>query len=433
MKKNIGKLKVLVIFLLLIIVSVTIIACDDTDGVTSETVASARDLSTETDSCITEPDGDHANEVSQMAYVVFSGGAQTSGYMPSQEIALGLFTLPECRYYHVDQRCSFIGWHSSADGNTYLPGDTVAILDTTPTVFTAIWSAPRYHVTIVEGVESTSRETVEVESKSFILPSPTPLEGYRFVSWEVTGSTTRYAPGDVLIVTGDIEVTARYEEIYYKISFSGNSGTGEMNAISVRHGDTITLPGSAYSRKYYCCNGWLYKGSMLAFGSEVTVKENMDLAANWVITTSAHWNAQDHLISYSALYTIDVSELLDLEELQRSGYTGYRIKLVQLTTPTEGRCDPGVDIYCAKPQSAGIAMDGFQAAEYSTKNRIIDTDDIGIVFNQTQTFYSDTLSLDQLLSSGGYIFVHQKARAAYPGDVGKNEYVATFTLYIEVF
>ena len=61
---------------------------------------------------------------------------------------------------------------------------------------------------------------------------------------------------------------------------------------------------------------------------------------------------------------------------------------------------------------------------------MIDSD---LVYDQTQVFYSETLSLDKLLSSGSKLYIYEKARAAYPLDVGKNSMLITITLEVEVF
>lgn len=82
----------------------------------------------------------------------------------------------------------------------------------------------------------------------------------------------------------------------------------------------------------------------------------------------------------------------------------------------------------------GFTFQGWQGEAYKKTIRVIDSDELGgLVYNQSQIFYSETLSLDKLLSSGSKLYIHEKARAAYPMDVGKNSMIVTFTLEIEVF
>ena len=207
-----------------------------------------------------------------------------------------------------------------------------------------------------------------------------------------------------------------------------------MAPIRVRHGDTITLPAVEYARRYYETTGWLLDGRLIAPGTEIKVTEDQSYVCGWALCTRASWTGTELTINYDALFEIHVTELLNIEELARAGYTRCRLKLSQLTVPTDGRTSAGVDVYEAMPEKSFFGMDGWQAASYAKAHRVIDSDEVGgLVYNQQQTFYTEALSLDKLLSSGATVYVHEKCRPAFPLDVGNNTTIVSFTLEIEVF
>ena len=210
-----------------------------------------------------------------------------------------------------------------------------------------------------------------------------------------------------------------------------------MSSMTVGYGDSIELPACSFTRDYHYFNGWVMpNGSLEPSGISICVKSDLDLYASWHLRTTASWQLSD-VVNYSALYSVSVSNQLDIKALLDSGYNSYRITLTQLVLPCQGRCLPGVDVYSAKPQSPGLfEMDRYEAASYGRAHRVIDSDEAvsgGLQFNVQSTMYSETLSLSELLSTGSTIYIHEKARAAYVGDVADNKMELFFTLTIEVF
>lgn len=369
--------------------------------------------------------------------ILFSGGeADAVGNMPAETVSAGLYTVPQPMYQHSRNR-AFGGWHCSLDNGVYHPGELVAVTDAnTPVVLTALWRTPEQRITLIEGPDQSEEITLTMEQgETYTLPHAAPVEAYCFVGWKRNQEETLYKAGDMITLTEDAVFTAVYDPVYHTVSFSsGDGGTGSMEPIRVRHGDTITLPAVEYARRYYKTTGWLLDGRLIAPGTETKVTEDQSYVCGWALCTRASWTGTELTINYDSLFEIHVTELLNIEELARAGYTCCRLKLTQLTVPTEGKCDPGVDVYCAKPQNAILGMDGWQGEAYKKTNRVIDSDKLeGLVYNQSQIFYSETLSLDMLLSSGSKLYIHEKARAAYPMDVGKNSMIVSFCLEIEVF
>ena len=364
--------------------------------------------------------------------VSFSGGeSDVVGDMPSVEIPLGLYTIPEPAYRHSGGR-TFGGWHCSLDNGIYYPDELLVVTDAqTPVVLTAVWQAPKFCVTLVEGTDQSNRSTVTVEEGgTYTLPDAEPPEGYRFVGWQQDQKDVLCMEGDTVTVMEDTVLTAIYDPIFYTVSFSSDGGTGTVDSIRVRHGDTVQIPEISYTRQYYKSIGWLLNGRLIMPGTFMEVKEDLHLICGWALKTSETWTGTNLTVSYSSLYTINVSKHLNVEELARAGYSGYRIKLTQVTSRTEGRCRPGVEVYSDEPQTSYFGVDNWQMATYKKTNRVIDSD---LVYDQTQVFYSETLSLDKLLSSGSKLYIYEKARAAYPLDVGKNSMLITITLEVEVF
>ena len=370
--------------------------------------------------------------------VIFSGGPDARGYMQSETVEIGLYRVPDCLM--TCDKASFGGWFSSLDGLVYQAGDLLPLTDPhTPLVLTAVWTAPEYEVKVTEGLEDAETNSVYSikENSAFSLLTPAAVEGYRFSCWVEESTETAYRPGDTVIITHDTTFRANYERIECVVRFHANGGNGTMSSMTVAYGDSIELPACAFTREFHYFNGWsMPNGSLEASGSSVYVRSDLDIYASWHLHTTATWQHSE-VVSYSARYTVSVSNQLDIEALLNSGYQYYRIKLIQLTVPCEGRCLPGVDVYSARPQNPDLfEMDKYEAASYGKAHRVIDSDEAvsgGLQFNVQATIYSNKLSLSELLNTGSTIYIHEKARAAYPGDVAKNTMEVRLTLVIEVW
>ena len=115
---------------------------------------------------------------------------------------------------------------------------------------------------------------------SFNAPS-----GQQFKGWKVGTDEELKQAGDKITVNGDVTVSAQWEDIppvMHTVSFNANGGTGEMEALQVKHGDTIELPACTFTApegKVFDC--WLVSANKYQVGEKITVTSDMTFKASW--------------------------------------------------------------------------------------------------------------------------------------------------------
>ena len=193
----------------------------------------------------------------------------------------GEITLPE-NAFTVPEGKVFTGWLLTGDDTLHAAGETVTLTD--DTVITAQWETLTYTVkfTANGGSGTMSPLTVEYGAK-VTLPvcSFTAPEGKQFSGWQI--GTKTYQPGKEITVKADKTVKALWEdEVTFTLTFNPNGSTGTMDPITVKQGESLTLPAFGFpvpSNMQF--SRWMVDGNLYVPGSEITLTADAEANPVW--------------------------------------------------------------------------------------------------------------------------------------------------------
>ena len=178
----------------------------------------------------------------------------------------------------------------------------------------------------------TSKITLINEGQETVIKHPTKdayqlevlsKDKYAFIGWkDAAGNIYTEVPAN----TGDITLTAVFEELKFKVSFNANGGRGEMSEINITD-EIKNLPESTFARTGYTFAGW----STTANG-KVEYQDKADLTnVSQDLNLYAVWNAKQYDVTFNAnggegtiekiTLTYDVEASLPASTLTRKGYT----------------------------------------------------------------------------------------------------------------
>ena len=171
-----------------------------------------------------------------------NGGAGTIAPVTMSDSMNGIYTFPACSFTPPANK-TFYSWlivNVSRQPGESLPiyGDRVA---------KALWVDRMYTVSFIHGSDSSgTMSPVQVTSGSvYTFPACTftPPSGKVFRGWLLSGKV--YHQGETVTVTGNMQLYAEWQENpnnVYTLTFDGNGLAGSMPSISVKSGETITMP-----------------------------------------------------------------------------------------------------------------------------------------------------------------------------------------------
>lgn len=173
-----------------------------------------------------------------------------------------------------------------------------------------------FAVTVTDdGHGSATATPREAEAGTTIALSATPDDGYEFLEW-VTQTPDVIIEGDTFVMPGsDVEVQARFAKVpqtepdpdpeptpdpdpdpeptpttdpepaTYSITFDANGGSGSMDKINAKEGETVSLTANAFVRAGHTFQGWNTKadGTGTAYKDKCSLKLTGDLVlyAQW--------------------------------------------------------------------------------------------------------------------------------------------------------
>lgn len=102
----------------------------------------------------------------------------------------------------------------------------------------------------------------------------------KFKAWKI--GETEYQPDAEITVNENTTVTAIWEDIEYKVTFNGNTGTGKMDEKLVKKGNEFELPSNGFTppaNKEF--DGWMVGNDKKAVGDKITVNGDTVVKAIW--------------------------------------------------------------------------------------------------------------------------------------------------------
>jgi uncharacterized repeat protein (TIGR02543 family) len=219
------------------------------------------------------------------------GGLTLAGEIPeSQKIAAGgkaIRPRPVFKY-----RYGFVGWFKEAgfinewnfDTDT-VNGDITLYAQWIPETCTV-----RYHP---DGGEPPPHdEVITAAGGKAVIPRPMSKTGYFFGGWYKEPGFINQWNFDTDTVNGDIDLYAKWLDIYYTVTFNGNGAADPDSQIVIHDGKALMPPPMSNGDSAF--DGW-YKDPGFAnawnFDTD-TVTDNITLYANWVL--------KDHTVTFNA-------------------------------------------------------------------------------------------------------------------------------------
>jgi len=167
--------------------------------------------------------------------------------------------LPLCTYVRAGY--VFVGWRyvndldaplAFYDGAGFKMGS-----DATTTLY-ATWEERIYSITYdLDGGYNNASNPLAYSVTGGELNFATPTKaGYNFLGWYSDIGKTVAFNSIPQNSTGNKTVYAKWEAILYTLSFNKGDGSGDMDAVSVYAGQTITLPVCSFSKSLFKFAGW---------------------------------------------------------------------------------------------------------------------------------------------------------------------------------
>ena len=212
-----------------------------------------------------------------------NGGAGTIAPVTMSDSMNGIYSFPSCSFTPPANK-TFYSWlivNVSRQPGESLPiyGDRVA---------KALWVDRMYTVSFIHGSDSSgTMSPVQVTSGSvYTFPACTftPPSGKVFRGWLLSGKV--YHQGETVTVTGNMQLYAEWQENpnnVYTLTFDGDGLAGSMPSISVKSGETITLPECMFEVPetkrfiYWNVSSIGYRQP----GVTITMSQNMTATAVW--------------------------------------------------------------------------------------------------------------------------------------------------------
>ena len=214
---------------------------------------------------------------------------------------------------------TFKGWYTT--GGVKISSTTKVSLASNHTL-TAQWTANTYTVNIaVSCGNSATLNSIEVTYDGTYGSFGTfTCSGYTFAGWE-TADGTEIKSTDIVTITSDIDVTAKWTANTYTITFVYNNGSANTTKNVTYNSTYGTLP--TPTKSGYIFNGWATSsGTTISSTTKVAITSNQTLYAQWsagtyLVTFNTNGGVittQNKTVTYGSAYG-------ELPTPTRTGYT----------------------------------------------------------------------------------------------------------------
>ncbi|MBR6745590.1 MAG: InlB B-repeat-containing protein [Clostridia bacterium] len=168
--------------------------------------------------------------------------------------------LPVCAF--TKKGYTFLGWSDApngrvlyADGSQYLMG-----IASSYTLY-AVWEANEYHVSFDAngGTGEMASLNIRTDEKRPLPANKFERPGYIFKGWNTAhGDVIEYADLAEYTMTAakDVVLYAVWEERKNELHFQSGGGSGTMDMMLIKTGQTVSLPANAFARPGYTFIGW---------------------------------------------------------------------------------------------------------------------------------------------------------------------------------
>ncbi|WP_246120376.1 InlB B-repeat-containing protein [Cohnella terricola] len=225
--------------------------------------------------------------------VLYNGNGNTGGSAPEPKIYNhGTVVKASDKGSLVRQNSTFESWNTQADGNgaTYKAGDQLLAPESTLTLY-AKWKLNEYSLNYVEGAGGTitgNLSQVITHGGSGTAVTAKANTGYVFDKWS-DGKTN--ATRTDINVTGNLNFTAQFKELKYKVTYNVNGGVA-IPAEDV--GVNNYAPNPIPTREGHTFKGWF---------SNVGLTDAINLSTTPIVkdtTVYAKWEINQYILNYGA-------------------------------------------------------------------------------------------------------------------------------------
>ena len=180
---------------------------------------------------------------------------------------------------------TFAGWATSSTATTASkkPGDSYT--SNAAVTYYAVWTPDVFAVAYDGNGGTAPAATSRTYGQAFTLSATVPTrDGYKFTGWICNGNV--YAAGatvsDFNTAASSLTFTAQWELDQYTVSYNANGGGGSMAAVTVQYGTAYSVPGCAFTRKWFAFAGWVDASGNAVTGYDASYRGgNVTLYAKW--------------------------------------------------------------------------------------------------------------------------------------------------------
>lgn len=216
-----------------------------------------------------------------------------SGSMSSQTVTEGQSTKLKTNTF-IKTGYYFTGWNTKTDGSGTSYSDGAYATFYSNTTLYAQWQ--KYADPVItfnknDGSGTTATQTVPYGESATLNANSFTRTGYTFTGWntKADGSGTAYGDGASISPSSNVTLYAQWQLNTYSYSFDANGGSGSMSGGSAAYGESIQLPGNAFTRPKYTFTGWNTRangsGTAYADNASLTLTEDTTLYAQWTLVT----------------------------------------------------------------------------------------------------------------------------------------------------
>lgn len=139
-------------------------------------------------------------------------------------------------------------------------------------------------------------QTFVVENKLTELPEPPSKTGYTFTGWYTDSACTNKYTDEY--VTGDTTLYAGFRAHTYSIEFNANSGSGNMDNLSMTYDIAKNLTPNAFTKDHYTFIGWATSANGdVAYSNEEEIK-NLTTTDGATIELFAQWERSEVKVDF---------------------------------------------------------------------------------------------------------------------------------------